>query len=273
MGPLTKRMLSAAIAIPVILILTFLETSFPWRLLVSAVFSLCLLEFLKLAELKGLKILKIEGLLALSFFLFPWLLKPWFMWSEEASFLMAFFLITISYLGSSRPVKDMIFSVSVTFFGVAYFGIFAGYLFRLRELNHGPWYLVWLYLATWAYDSGGYFFGKSFGKHPLAPKTSPHKTWEGCAGGFLLATLALLLTWKIFPVFQAYSGVEVVLLSVTLSVFAQLGDLTESLVKRSLRAKDSGTMIPGHGGIFDRIDGLIFNAPVLFYFIVLIKHG
>ncbi len=272
MGPLTKRILTAAVAIPVLLLLTFWNKTFPWRLLVSLALSLSLWEFLMLAGLKEIKVLKVEGMTALGIFLLPWILKPWLTWSEGDSFLMALLLITLSFLWSSRSLKDMVFAVSITFFGVAYFGIFSDYVFRLREMTHGAWHLLWLYAATWAYDTGGYFIGKRFGKHSLAPVTSPKKTWEGCVGGFLFVVTFLFLFWRIFPVYNLYSGTEVALLSLLLSVFAQLGDLTESLIKRSLGAKDSGTLIPGHGGIFDRIDSLLFNAPVLFYFLILFKH-
>jgi phosphatidate cytidylyltransferase len=131
-------------------------------------------------------------------------------------------------------------------------------------------YLLWLYIATWAYDTGGYFAGRWWGKHHFAPLASPKKSLEGCIGGFALVLIGLFLLWKIVPFFaQTFSLLDVLALSVLLSLFGQLGDLVESLIKRSLSAKDSGSLLPGHGGVFDRIDSLLFNAPILFYYLIL----
>ncbi len=170
---------------------------------------------------------------------------------------------------SKRPLEEMVVSVSVTFFGAAYFGILGGYLLLLRELPQGPWLLIWLYVATWAYDTGGYFAGNLWGKHHFAPLASPKKSVEGCVGGFVLVLAGSFLLWIAVPFFaQTFSILDVLMLSLLLSLFGQLGDLVESLIKRSLSAKDSGSLLPGHGGVFDRIDSLLFNAPVLFYYLI-----
>jgi phosphatidate cytidylyltransferase len=188
-------------------------------------------------------------------------------------------LLCLSFLGSTRPLKEMVVSVSVTFFGAAYFAVFTGYVFRLRELPHempytqGAWHLLWLYIATWAYDTGGFFAGSLFGKHSLAPLASPKKSWEGVAGGVLLSFLALWLLRQFIPFYREfYSLLDVGVLALLLSLFGQLGDLVESMIKRSLTAKDSGSFFPGHGGVFDRVDSLLFNAPVLFYYLLVVKH-
>ncbi|HEY5039369.1 MAG TPA: phosphatidate cytidylyltransferase, partial [bacterium] len=218
----------------------------------------------------NMKTLKVEGLLTLLLILLPWVLRSWFPFEGRGAFLVGLLFLTLSFLWSKRPLKEMVVSVSVTFFGAAYFGILGCYFFRLKDLPQGAWHLVWLYAATWAYDTGGYFAGTWWGAHRLAPRASPKKSWEGCLGGFVLAFAALFILWKTVPFYsRVYSLVDVVVLSSLLSFFGQLGDLVESVIKRSLEAKDSGSFFPGHGGLFDRIDSLLFNAPVLFYYLTL----
>lgn len=275
MGSLIKRLLVAVVAIPILLFATFWENTFLFKVLAAAGLVLAFLEYLRMVERDKKKPLRTEGLVSLLLLLLPWFLKPWTTWGTGASMLMAFLVLTFSFMRSQRPLREMLTSVSVTFFGVAYFGILGGYFFRLRELPEGAWHLVWLYMATWAYDTGGYFAGHWWGKHLLAPQVSPKKTWEGCLGGWVLVAAGLFLLWETVPVLsQTYRWVDVLAISLLFSFFGQMGDLVESVIKRSLLAKDSGSLLPGHGGVFDRIDSLLFNAPTLFFYLTLfiIKH-
>jgi len=121
---------------------------------------------------------------------------------------------------------------------------------------------------------GAYFAGTWWGSRKLAPQASPHKTWEGCLGGWVLCLVSLFALWKTVPPYASlFSAIDILALSALLSFFGQVGDLVESLLKRSFATKDSGSFFPGHGGIFDRIDSLLFNAPVLFYYLILFKHS
>ena len=199
MGTLTKRVLFAVPAIVFLLFATFWQYTFLFKAI--AVFGLgaALYEFLSLADRGKLKTLQLEGLLALGSILLPWLLRPYVAWEGRGYYLIPLWILLFSFFGSNRPLKEMVVSVSVTFFGAAYFGCFGSYFFRLRELNDGAWHLFWLFAATWAYDTGGYFIGTHWGRHRLAPHASPHKSWEGCAGGFAFTAAALLLLWKFIP--------------------------------------------------------------------------
>jgi phosphatidate cytidylyltransferase len=268
MGPLTKRILVAVPGIAGLLALTFWSWTLPFRLVVAVALGLALWEYFNLTDAHRLNTLRLEGSLALVLTLLPLVLQQWIHWNDYDSFWMGLFILTLSFLWSKRPLKEMVVSVSVTFFGVAYFGILGRYFFLLRDVPQGPWLLVWLYIATWAYDTGGYFAGRFWGKHHFAPLASPKKSVEGCVGGFVLTLASLLALWKWAPVLSGlFSLSDVLILSALLSVFGQLGDLVESIIKRSLSAKDSGSLLPGHGGVFDRIDSLLFNAPVLFYYL------
>ena len=132
MGSLTKRVLVAAVAVPVLIVLTFWDQTFPFRILTFGVILLGLWEFLTLCERHGLAPLKTVGMLSLAVALSPWVLRPWVEWDGRGSFLIALMMLCLSFLGSTRPVKEMVVSVSVTFFGAAYFGVLTGYVFRLR---------------------------------------------------------------------------------------------------------------------------------------------
>ncbi len=272
MGSLTKRILVAIPAIVVLLFATFWGSNILFKIMVVLGLGLAFVEYFRLADAHKLKTLRTEGLVALGLLLLPWVVPPLRPWGGTDVLTLGIFILTLSFLWSHRPLKEMVVSVSVTFFGVAYFGVLGHYFFRLRELPQGSWHLLWLYIATWAYDTGGYFAGCWWGKHHFAPLASPKKSVEGCVGGFVLVVVSLFLLWNgmnYFGVINPYTPADVLALSVLLSLFGQLGDLVESLIKRSLSAKDSGSLLPGHGGVFDRIDSLLFNAPVLFYYLIL----
>ncbi len=131
----------------------------------------------------------------------------------------------------------------------------------LRRLDHG---LAWCFLVlavSWLGDTGGYFAGKYLGSHPMYPKVSPKKTWEGAFGGVIFATVG---TWVVSRVgLPELSFVVVLIAGPTLCVAGIVGDLSESLLKRSFGVKDSGWIMPGHGGLLDRIDSVLFVAPLV----------
>lgn len=131
--------------------------------------------------------------------------------------------------------------------------------------------VIWLFFAVWAMDVGGYFAGKGIGGPKLAPTISPKKTWAGLIGGVLLSSLVSLAFALLLNI---GSPLLLPIAGAALAIVAQLGDLYESAVKRALNTKDSGALIPGHGGILDRVDGLVFAAPVMvFAFAILEMSG
>ncbi len=141
----------------------------------------------------------------------------------------------------------------------------------LRRLDHG---LAWIFAVlaiSWLGDTGGYFAGKYFGRHKLYPLVSPKKTWEGVAGGVVLATVGLYVVGQV--ALPELSLVDVLVLGPTLCLAGVVGDLSESLLKRAFGVKDSGKILLGHGGLLDRIDSVLFVAPLLFAYVALIKGG
>jgi phosphatidate cytidylyltransferase len=132
-------------------------------------------------------------------------------------------------------------------------------LLVIREHEQGSWWLVWLFLLVWGADIGAYFAGRRFGRHALAPSVSPAKTWEGVLGGFLLGggvCSAIVAAWQV----QRMAWVVATFALIAVAVF---GDLFESLLKRATGVKDSGNLLPGHGGMLDRIDSILAVLPFM----------
>ena len=150
--------------------------------------------------------------------------------------------------------------------GILYVGLLLSYYVMTRGLAYGREWVILAIFATFATDTCAFFIGRALGRHPLAPMLSPGKTWEGAAGGLLGAIAAVLaLTFILgLPVGTGY----MILLGALIGVFAQLGDLVESMLKRTAGAKDSGRLIPGHGGILDRLDSIVFTGVVVYYYVV-----
>jgi phosphatidate cytidylyltransferase len=150
--------------------------------------------------------------------------------------------------------------VGLAVLGAAYPGLLLSALVRIRQLDRGEWWIILTLVVTWWNDTGAYFAGRAFGRTPLYPRISPSKTWEGAVGGALLATVGALLVQR-FWLSDLLPWWAAVVISLGASVFGPLGDLSESMLKRAFGTKDSGRLLPGHGGMLDRIDALMFTAP------------
>jgi len=149
--------------------------------------------------------------------------------------------------------------VSLAVLGVVYPGLLLSSLVRIRQLETGEWWIVLTLAVTWLNDTCAYFAGRAFGKRKLYERISPSKTWEGAIGGALGSVVgAVVVAWFWIP---QLSPAKAALIGVGASILGPLGDLSESLLKRAYGAKDSGRLLPGHGGLLDRIDALMFNAP------------
>ena len=161
---------------------------------------------------------------------------------------------------SGRPSSDM---VAVGSASLCYVGVLMGHALLLQRLPEGPSLLLFLLVITWAGETAAYAVGSLIGRHQLAPRISPGKTIEGAVAQVLASIVAAwILRWLV----PSWSGSEATAAGLLLGGVGQVGDLAESAIKRSVGAKDTGSIIPGHGGLLDRIDGLLFNTPVLFYY-------
>jgi phosphatidate cytidylyltransferase len=135
----------------------------------------------------------------------------------------------------------------------------------IRNISDGKWWVLYLIVTVWAGDIFALFSGSFFGRHKLYPKISPNKTYEGLAGAIIGSILvALVFTLLFIPYFGKGSCI---LIAIGIGLLGQLGDFTESMLKRCAQVKDSGSLIPGHGGMLDRLDSFFFSAPFLYYFL------
>jgi phosphatidate cytidylyltransferase len=163
----------------------------------------------------------------------------------------------------------------ITVGGIVYIGLFGSYFVTIRELPDGAWWLMVVLTGVWLGDTGGYVIGKSMGRNKFAPRLSPKKTREGYIGGILLGTLLTPLFLLLYRQLGLRVDSEItlfraLLIGAVMSTFTTLGDLGISMFKRSFGVKDSGKILPGHGGILDRIDSWLWGVLIGYYLITIL---
>ncbi|HKE62685.1 MAG TPA: phosphatidate cytidylyltransferase [Nitrospira sp.] len=186
----------------------------------------------------------------------------------QPSLLVALVAILSIPLLVKMPLQQSLKEGAITMAGLLYIGLTLSYLVMIRLLPQGEWFLLFLLLVTWAADTGAYYVGTLCGQHALAPRISPKKTIEGLVGGLLGAMIfAYIARWWFL---SEFSGIDCLVIAVLLTLAGLWGDLAESAIKRSVGAKDSGGLLPGHGGMLDRLDSLLFTAPTFYYYVTFI---
>jgi phosphatidate cytidylyltransferase len=293
---LLKRIATAVVLIPIVMLLVLRAPVPVLAVFAAAVALVTVQEFLKLTESYGVEPLRLPAYIfaGLLFLLLavsvagetPQLSSLKFVFVVGfASAIAPFIFLTIamrrSQLAGAYP------AAAASTFSFVYIALPLAMLVQLRQQWAGAFWLLYLLLVVWAGDIFAYFVGRSVGRHLMSPLISPKKTWEGAAAslaaglivGCLLFTYALqistfLLRLRLIERRDGLFGLEkpelwpIILLTVVVNVAAQLGDLVESLIKRGAGVKDSGNILPGHGGMLDRIDALLFAAPVLWFYAV-----
>ncbi|MGA2192421.1 MAG: phosphatidate cytidylyltransferase [Nitrospirota bacterium] len=188
--------------------------------------------------------------------------------SPDVMVAFAFVVALLLRLFSERDSNGAMVDVALTFTGVVYVAWLSAYVVLLRAWNRGGVdgrnLVFFLFVVTWATDTGAYYVGNLIGRHKLYPKISPKKSWEGAVGGFIFAVGFAVVSKYWF--YHDLSLDDSIVLGAVLGVVGQVGDLAESMIKRSARIKDSGGIFPGHGGFLDRVDSLLLNAPALYYY-------
>lgn len=268
-----KRVLTALVLIPLVLVLVFLPTH--WNALFTAFAALvaCLAawEYLGLATAKGANPPRVAVVVTTVL-----LFVGDFEWHDQTAAVLGFLSLgLLVYCTFTSPMDRVLPDATNAIFCLLYTGFTLLSLPALRDQSNGPSLLVFLFCAVWAGDSVALYVGRAWGRHKLAPSISPGKSWEGSAGsiaGSLLVTVLLLeladLLTRWNSVALSYSDAPWAYwlgLAVVVNVAAQVGDLAESALKRSAGVKDSGTLLPGHGGVLDRIDALLLAGPTLWY--------
>ena len=265
-----KRILTALVLIPLVILLVFLAPDWLVTVVVGLVAMLAAWEYIGIARSTGAKPPRIATLVAIAI-----LFAVSFLWPDKLpTTLGALGLGLLLYCTFTRPVEQTLYDSATSVFCLIYTGFALIALPTLRMYEDGKALVVFLLCVVWTGDIVALYVGRSVGKHKMAPKLSPNKTWEGAVGsmvGSLLVTgLLLALSLQLIKrdvVTLAFPGPVWywLLLACVVNVAAQAGDLAESALKRSAGVKDSGTLVPGHGGVLDRIDALLLAAPVLWY--------
>lgn len=267
-----KRIITALILIPLVLALVFLGPRWFFALVTGTVAALAAWEFLGMAQRTGANPSRIAVLVSIAL-LFAGNLE----WPDQSTAIFGILSLGLLVYCTFTATTDQVMPNALTsVFCLLYTGLTLAVVPVLRESpeGNGPSLVTFLLCVVWAGDIAALYLGRSWGRHKLAPKLSPNKSWEGSLGsvaGSLLAAgcllgLAHLLqildkVWLSYPEDIWYwLG-----LAVVVNIAAQVGDLAESALKRSVDVKDSGSLLPGHGGVLDRIDALLLAAPVLWY--------
>jgi phosphatidate cytidylyltransferase len=171
-----------------------------------------------------------------------------------------------------RPIKGGIFSLSATLFGVIYIVLFFSHIIMIRSLTNGFIYLLILHVIVMINDTFAYFGGVFFGRHKTGLMVSPNKSWEGYFSGILFSMIAVIVVNEFFSIFYSlhlFGTIEAAFVGIFFSLAGDLGDLVESAVKRDGKVKDSGRLIPGHGGMWDVFDALVLSLPLFYYYLKL----
>jgi phosphatidate cytidylyltransferase len=279
---MNSRLLTAIIALPGLIlsiILPFLLPQYPqanWLFLVIAALALGagLFEFFSLTKKLELKADAGIAYLGAAAFFVAFLFDAPAKAPDLLILTFALFLIAVLVTQTFRFQADfskMLTGVGVTVLGVLYIAFLGGFLVSMRvgfaetmAPHLSTKLLAFFFLVVMGADTGGYYIGKNFGKHKLVPKISPGKTWEGVAGGIVFScAFAAIASATFFPELPYKFSIPLALVMTVVGLF---GDLAESAMKRGAGAKDAANILPGHGGLLDRLDSLLFNAPILYYF-------
>ena len=269
-GELLRRLATAVVALP--LVLGGLLLGPPWlglAIVVSAL-SLGLLEFYGLMAQRGLRPLRPVGFVLLFAIFFQVVGQP--PWLAVAVWPLVVLLVLVTLLGRGSDFTVSVPSAALTLLGAAWLGALGATVAALRLLApraEAPWRLLLLFATIMVSDTAAYFVGKAMGRTRMAPAISPGKTVEGALGGLLGGVLGALAVR--FAGLPALPLADAVGLGASVAALGMSGDLVESLFKRWAGVKDSGRIFPGHGGMLDRLDSLLFGAPLLYYYFTFVR--
>ncbi|MBI2288347.1 MAG: phosphatidate cytidylyltransferase [Chloroflexi bacterium] len=263
---LKKRVITALWALPLAITAVWFDKPLPWfSVLVAVCGLLAAFEFYSLVTASKVTPLTYFGIVWTLLFI----ISPHFAVSLPTSLLLtSAVLISLIRLFFLAHKEQAFAGWAWTMGGILYIGWLLGYLVALRGLDDGRNWVFLTLFTTFAYDTMAFFTGRTWGKHQLAPRISPSKTWEGVIGGIIGAIIISLFFILPTPLSLDMNWQQAILLGILVSIFSQLGDLVESLFKRNMGAKDSGRLMPGHGGILDRIDSLIFAGVTVYYYAI-----
>jgi phosphatidate cytidylyltransferase len=269
-----QRLLTAAVAMPIALAALFLLPPWGWFVLVAVIIDWAAFEYVQIVRIRAphapLVFLLVLAPLA------AWILSVALSDGTQILalrlHLLAGALVLSVGLGtllllSRTPLDETIPALGILGFGIPYFALPIASLHLLKTID--PWVVFLLFAIVWLGDTAAFYVGSRIGRHKMAPVISPKKSWEGAAASFVVAMIAAAVWSYCQPERRIDLGLMAV--AAVTAVAAQIGDLVESMIKRGTGVKDSGNVLPGHGGLLDRMDAMLFAAPVLLFGLWLLR--
>ncbi|HDD43332.1 MAG TPA: hypothetical protein ENG63_00520 [Candidatus Desulfofervidus auxilii] len=252
-----QRILTAVITLPLIIWLIVFSPFFLFFIFIFFVGFIASLEQVNLWHLPNKNFSFFYTLLSLI------VLLGFAFSSPVLGLLMAFFILSIYFIWTYGHKSEISSFFTIGIFSIIYPNLLLGHAFSFLTLPQGRKFLLWILFIVFAADTGAFYMGRKFGKHKIYPAVSPKKSWEGLIGcigsAFILGIIASF--------FLPLNTLKILFLSFIIAIFEQIGDFFESALKRQAGCKDSGKILPGHGGMLDRIDGVLFALPVSYYFL------
>ena len=266
-----KRWITALILAPIVLWILIKGNTLLFAVLISVVAIFAIREYLRIVfendEEPISNIIKLISYIVSIVLIISACLGSWeILFLILAMNLMALSIFVLSRFASNQAIFDII---ARQVLGIVYIPVSLSLLIFIKQLDGGTFWIIWLLVVIFASDTGAFYFGTFFGKNALAPNISPNKTIEGSVGGIAAAMVAGFIFCQCF--FQDLSlSFLTIPASFLLAIAGQIGDLFESAMKRASSIKDSGRILPGHGGMLDRIDGVLLAIPVLYVYLVFV---
>ncbi len=259
-----KKFWTGLFIVPPVIFLIGFSTPFILNLIILACTFLGLMEYFKLTIPDSKEIEKWTGiLLGTSFTLFIiYGGNP----LSKISIVLIILIVSVLFMITSKDLSLTTSRIGIMFFGIFYIGFLLSYIPMIRLFENGTKWVLFLIITVWSGDVAALLFGLSIGRHKLYPKISPNKTFEGLLGALFGPVISgSIYSWLFLPYVDR---MKCILMAIGIGFLGQVGDFTESMIKRSANVKDSGSLIPGHGGILDRLDSFLFSSPFLYYFVI-----
>lgn len=264
---LTKRVIAALFGIPLIILFSIVG-KIPFLIFALFIGLVSFFEFSKmLKQRRYLPNLPI-GFISITLII----TNAYFQFIEFEK--LSLLLIPLLLLSEMfRKKESAIANLGVTLIGVFYIGLFSASLVKLREIysdsfflyDQGGYLIIALFSSIWICDSAAYFIGSAFGKHKILTRISPKKSWEGGIAGLFFSVLTMIVFKHLL--LDLLTMQDAVIIGLIIGLLGQAGDFVESMIKRDANVKDSSSLIPGHGGIFDRFDSLLFSSPLIYLYL------
>ncbi len=286
MSNLTQRILVAAIGIPIVIYVTFKPYSLLGLIIIFALVAVH--EFYGLAKMKGFVPQVIAGMVLTACIIFSFAQFRLPVHSPSTGLLPIVLiagLIVTMLLELFKGYPNPFVQVCITLAGALYLGLGLGGLYGVHEYfyihaavqplasdpnvitGQAAFFLIAMLASIWICDSAAFTVGRKLGRHKIAERVSPNKTWEGAIAGLIAAILVWILARAYVPGLEEVSLSTAIAMGMIVGVLGQIGDFAESMLKRDAGVKDSSTLIPGHGGVLDRLDSILFVAPITFFYL------